>query len=113
MIERNPLDFLDVSPPNMRDFRTRPSRNGWFSDDLSFNPQTLLPCDGRSSRMRFRRIVATLFPANCPQFLYAKWAGVVPREALGMAPIRPDQHDQQSVDVVNLRRADAVRKGVL
>ena len=80
MIKGNPLDFLNVSLPNGRGFPTRPSRNGWFSGDLSFNPQTLLPCDGRSSGSDFGGSSRAV-PANCPWSLYTKSARVVPREA--------------------------------
>ena len=83
MMERNLLDFLDISLPNGRDFPTRPSRNGWFSGDLNFNPQTLLPCDGRSSRLHFGGSLLAV-PASCPQFLYTKSARIGPREALGL-----------------------------
>jgi hypothetical protein len=71
MIEQNPLDFLDVSPPNGRDFPTRPSGSGRFSDDR-FNSQTHLPCDGRSCRSDFGGSSGAV-PASFPLYLHMKY----------------------------------------
>jgi hypothetical protein len=101
MMERNLLDFLDISLPNGRDFPTRPSRNGWFSDDLSFNPQTLLPCDGRSSGSDFGGS-SRAAPASCPRFLCTKWARVASREASGMPPTCPERFNRQSAGLVKV-----------
>jgi hypothetical protein len=61
MIEQNPLDLRDVSPPNGRDIPTRPFGEGRFSDDLIFTQQTLLPRDGQKPEIGRGRFVA-----SCP-----------------------------------------------
>ena len=81
MIERNPLDFFGVLTPNERDFPTKPSASGRFTDDLSFNPRTLLPRDGRSWRPEFGGS-SRAAPAIFSQFEYPRLALVVPREGL-------------------------------
>ena len=101
VIEQNPLDFLDVSPPNGRGFPTRPPDSGWFSDDLSFNSQALLPHDGRSCRSNFGGSSQAV-PASFPQFLCTKSVRVVPREDPGMPPTRTERFSRQSVGRVKL-----------
>jgi len=108
MIERNLLDFLDVSLPNGRDFPTRPSRNGWFSDDLSFNPQTLLPCDGRSCRSAFGGSSGAV-PASFSQFLCTEVGESRTDGSSGMPPTRSERLNRQSVGLV--RRVGPMQYG--
>jgi hypothetical protein len=94
--EQNPLDFFDVSSLNGRDLPTRPPDSGWFSDDLSFNSQALLPHDGKSCRSNFGGSSQAV-PASFPQFLCTKSVRVVPREDPGMPPTRTERFSRQSV----------------
>jgi hypothetical protein len=86
--EQNPLDFFDVSSLNGRDLPTRPPDSGWFSDDLSFNSQTLLPRDGGSCRSDFGGSSCAVQPGS---EVSAREVESVPREASGMPPARPER----------------------
>jgi hypothetical protein len=103
MIEHNPLDFLNVSLPNGRDFPTRPSGNGRFSDALSFNSQALPPRDGRSCRSDFRGSSGAV-PASFLQFLYTEVSESRTDGSSGMSPPRSERLNQQSVGLVQLTR---------
>jgi hypothetical protein len=102
-IEQNPLDLLDISRPNGRDFPTIPSGRGWFSDALNFDPQRLLPRDGRSCRSDFGGSSGAV-PASFLQFLYTEASESRTDGSSGMSPPRSERLNQQSVGLVQLTR---------
>lgn len=103
VIEQNPLDLLDVSPPNGRGFPTRPPDSGWFSDDLNFDPQRLLPRDGRSCRSDFGGSSGAV-PASFLHFVYTEVSESRTDGSSGMSPPRSERLNRQSVGFVQLTR---------
>jgi hypothetical protein len=110
MIKQNPLDFLGVSPPNGRDFPTRPSGSGRFSDDLSFDSQRSSP-RWRKLWIGFRRFVGRCASQFSAVFVHEMASRA--EEAHGMSPTRPERFDRPPVGPCEGGRADAVRRGVL
>ncbi len=101
MIEQNPIDFLDVSLLNGPDVPTRPSDSGWFSDEISFNPQRLLPRDGRSCRSDFGSSSVAV-PASFSQFLCTEVGESRSDGSSGMPPAPSERLNRHSAGFVRL-----------